>query len=99
MKPATALLVALAIFAGRRGKGAALDPKGGISLDNVSAADWGKLASAVHNPCENPPFPPALTKLGNVGEAGEIFLQIGKYITHFFGLLFCEEKKSAFCFI
>ena len=44
MKPITALLVALAIFAGCRGKGAALDPKGGRSLDNVSAADWEKLA-------------------------------------------------------
>ena len=44
MKPVTAILVALAIFSGCREKGAAPDPKGGRSLDNVSAADWGKLA-------------------------------------------------------
>jgi len=44
MKPIAALLVALAIFAGCRGNEAALGPKGGIPLDNVSAADWGNLA-------------------------------------------------------
>jgi len=43
-KSIMALLIALAIFAGCRGKGTELEPKGGKSLDNLSAAAWDKLA-------------------------------------------------------
>jgi hypothetical protein len=38
------LLIALAIFAGCRGNGTGVEPKGGKSLDNVSAVAWDKLA-------------------------------------------------------
>jgi hypothetical protein len=46
----------------------------------------GPLPRAQFDP--NPPFPPALMKQVNVGEAGENFHHIGKYITHFFRLLY-----------
>ena len=43
-KSIMALLIALAVFAGCRGKGTGVEPIGGKSLDNVSAAAWDKLA-------------------------------------------------------
>jgi len=44
MKAIAALLVALGILSGCRGKEGAPAPKGGGSLDTVSDAEWGKLA-------------------------------------------------------